>query len=234
MDKLLPNVSHKLHIQIKKYKVFMNIDHILKAPFFHGMKEQEVLPLLLSKRNGRRNYKPNSFIVMQGDECRSMYLLTEGQVRTQMVNEEGKQITIELLEAPLMLAPGFVFGQNNRFPVNVETTKDCELILIDKELFLEFLHQYPIAMLNFIKLLSNRSQLLSARVNQFALQSLKSRLVNYIRLHPHIDSQQNVAQILGVARPSLARAISELSEEGTIISKGKEYQIINHTQNETL
>ena len=203
----------------------MNIDYILKAPFFMGMKEEEVLPLLLSTQNGRRNYKPGSFVAYQGDECRSLYLLSEGQVRTQMVNEEGKQLTIEVLDAPLLLAPAFAFGSNNRFPVNVETTKESEIILINKSLFLDFLHQYPVAMLNFIRLVSNRSQLLSARLNQFALQSLKSRLMNYINLHPHIASQQQVAQILGVARPSLARAISELIEEGSIEVEGKEYRL---------
>jgi CRP-like cAMP-binding protein len=202
----------------------MNIDNILKAPFFNGMTEEEVLPFLLSPRNGRRHYSPKSFIALQGDECRSMYLLTEGQVRTQMVNEEGKQLTIEILNAPLMLAPAFVFGKENRFPVNVEAIKGCEVILINKQVFLDFLHQYPMAMLNFIRLISNRSQLLSARLNQFALQSLKSRLMNYIRMHHRIDSQQQVAQILGVARPSLARAISELIAEGSIEVDGKIYK----------
>lgn|SRR5574344_138506 len=199
----------------------MNIDYILKAPFFSGMTEEEVLPFLLSPSNGRRHYPPESFIALQGDECRSMYLLTEGQVRTQMVNDEGKQLTIEVLEAPLMLAPAFVFGNDNRFPVNVEAIKECEVILINKQAFLDFLHQYPVAMLNFIKLISRRSQLLSARLNQFALQSLKSRLMNYIRMHHRIESQQQVAQILGVARPSLARAISELVSEGSIEMDGK-------------
>lgn len=203
----------------------MNIDYILKAPFFNGMKEEEVLPFLLSPLNGRRTYKSDSFVALQGDECRSMYFLAEGQVLTQMVNEEGKQITIEVLDAPLMLAPGFVFGKDRRFPVNVKTTKDSEVILVNKEVFLDFLHHYPVAMLNFIRLLSNRSQLLSARLNQFALQGLKSRFLNYISLHPQIGSQQQVAQILGVARPSLARAISELIDEGSLAVEGKTYRI---------
>ena len=204
----------------------MNIDHILKAPFFKDMTEEEVLPFLLSSRNGRRHYKPESFIAFQGDECRSMYLLAEGQVRTQMVNEEGKQLTIEVLDAPLILAPAFVFGSDNKFPVNVETIKDSEVILINRDVFLDFLHQYPIAIENFIRLISNRSQLLTRRLNQFALQNLKSRLINYLRVHPHIASQQQVAQILGVARPSLARAISELLTEGSIEADGKDYKVI--------
>lgn len=205
----------------------MNIDIILKAPLFSGMTEEDVLPFLLSQRNSRRKYPPNSFIALQDDLCRSFFLLTEGCVRTQMVNEEGKQLTIETMEAPLMLAPAFVFGSNNRFPVNIEAIKECEVILINKELFLDFLHQYPTAMLNYIRLLSNRSQLLSARLNLIALQSLKERLLNYIKTKKHISSQNEVAQVLGVARPSLARAISELIAEGYIVVDGKDYKVLN-------
>lgn len=204
----------------------MNIDYILQAPFFKGMTEREVLPLLLSPRNGRRKYSPGSFIAFQGDECRSMYLLTEGQVLTQMVNEEGKQITIEVLDAPLLLSPAFVFAKNNNFPVNVEVLTNSEVILINKEVFLDFLHEYPDAMLNFIMVISNRSQLLSDRLNQFALQNLKLRLLNYIKAHKNIGSQQQVSLILGVARPSLARAISELIAEGSIVAEDKGYKII--------
>ena len=76
--------------------------------------------------------------------------------------------------------------------------------------------------------ISNRSQLLSDRLNQFALQNLKFRLLNYIKVHRYIVSQQQVSQILGVARPSLARAISELIAEGNIVADGKNYRMIKY------
>ena len=197
----------------------------MKAPFFKGLDEDKVLLFLLSSQNARRIYPLNSFIAMQGDLCRSLYLLSEGKVRTGMVNEDGKQLIIDTLSAPLLLAPAFVFSVENRFPVNVEVVEESEVFLINKELLLDFLHQNPGAMLNFIKLLSNRSSLLSQRLNQFALQDLKSRLLDYIRVHRYIKSQQEVAQILGVARPSLARVLSELEEEKKIIINGKEIHI---------
>lgn len=51
-------------------------------------------------------------------------------------------------------------------------------------------------------------------------------MMNYIMLHNHIDSQQQVAQILGVARPSLNRAISELIAEGNIEVDGKNIKFL--------
>ena len=84
------------------------------------------------------------------------------------------------------------------------------------------MHQYPVVIQNFLKMITDRSLFLSKKLNEFALQSLKSRLLNYVKMHGSIGSQQEVAHILGVARPSLARAISELSNEGCIQIEGKE------------
>ena len=46
--------------------------------------------------------------------------------------------------------------------------------------------------------------------------NLKTRLLKYLETHSAIHNQQEVAQKLGVTRPSLARALSELVNEGKI------------------
>lgn len=154
-----------------------------------------------------------------------LYSLCNGSVRTQMVSAEGKQLTIETLKAPQLLAPAFVFASENRFPVNIEAKEKCEILVINKNIFLEFLHQHPAVMRNFLQLVSDRTLFLSKKLNAFALQSLKSRILNYLRMHGTILNQQEVAQILGVARPSLARALSELASEGCIRMEEKEMRI---------
>ena len=162
---------------------------------------------------------------MQGEAYRSLFILCCGSVRTQMVSAEGKQLTIETLKAPQLLAPAFVFASENRFPVNIEAKEKCEILIINKNVFLEFLHRHPTVMRNFLQLVSDRTLFLSKKLNAFALQSLKSRILNYLRMHGTILNQQEVAQILGVARPSLARALSELASEGCIRIEEKEMRI---------
>jgi CRP-like cAMP-binding protein len=173
----------------------------------------------------RRQYKPADFIAIQGEAYRSLFILCSGSVRTQMVSAEGKQLTIETLKAPQLLAPAFVFASENRFPVNIEAKEKCEILIINKNVFLEFLHRHPTVMRNFLQLVSDRTLFLSKKLNAFALQSLKSRILNYLRMHGTILNQQEVAQILGVARPSLARALSELASEGCIRIEEKEMRI---------
>ena len=180
----------------------MEIHTLLKMPPFQGITEEELLSLILAPEHARRQCKPADFIAMQ-----------------------GKQLTIETLKAPQLLAPAFVFASENRFPVNIEAKEKCEILIINKNVFLEFLHRHPTVMRNFLQLVSDRTLFLSKKLNAFALQSLKSRILNYLRMHGTILNQQEVAQILGVARPSLARALSELASEGCIRIEKKEMRI---------
>lgn len=70
---------------------------------------------------------------------------------------------------------------------------------------------------------------LSRRLNEFALQSLSSRIVSYIERYGAIENLQETAFILGVARPSLSRAIAQLVAQGTLVKSGSSYDLdVNH------
>lgn len=203
----------------------MEIHTLQNMAPFQGITEEELLRFILTPEHVCRQYKPSDFVATQGEIYRFLFILCSGSVRTQMVNAEGKQLTIETLKAPQLLAPAFIFSSESRFPVNIEAKEKCEILVINKTDFLEFLHQYPKVMQDFLQLVSDRALFLSKKLNAFALQSLKSRLLNYLRMHGTILNQQEVAQILGVARPSLARALAELINENCIQAEGKDIKI---------
>ncbi len=189
---------------------------------FEGCEKEALHQLLREAPNSLRIYKEGEYIARQGDACRSLFILMKGNVKTQMENAEGKQLTIDWIKAPDILAPAFIYASENRFPVNVEATELCEVLVMDRTRFEAFMHAQPAVMRNFIAIISDRSLFLSRKLNEFALQSLKSRLLNYLQMHGGIHNQQEVAFILGVARPSLARALSELIAEGKITMTGKQ------------
>ncbi|MFA6872765.1 MAG: Crp/Fnr family transcriptional regulator [Bacteroidaceae bacterium] len=194
----------------------MEIEELLNTPLFKDVKEETLRNFLATTPNALRSYRSNQFIALQGNPCQSLFILCKGTVRTHMTNAEGKQLTIETIEAPRALAPAFIFATENRFPVNIETLTLCEVLVINKSNFLELMHEESSIMQNFLRIISDRSIFLSKKVNSFALQNLKERLLNYLHIHGDIKNQQEVANILGVARPSLARALSELANEGLL------------------
>ena len=205
----------------------MHTEVLNRMSLFEGCDPEALSQLLREAPNSLRTYKEGEFIARQGDVCRSLFILIKGHVRTQMENAEGKQLTIDWIKAPDILAPAFIYASENRFPVNVEATELCEVLVMDRKRFENFMHAQPAVMRNFIAIISDRSLFLSRKLNEFALQSLKSRLLNYLKMHGGIHNQQEVAFILGVARPSLARALSELIAEGKVTMSGK--QVILHS-----
>lgn len=200
----------------------MHTEVLTQMSLFEGCEKEALHQLLREAPNSLRIYKEGEYIARQGDACRSLFILMKGNVKTQMENAEGKQLTIDWIKAPDILAPAFIYASENRFPVNVEATELCEVLVMDRARFEAFMHAQPAVMRNFIAIISDRSLFLSRKLNEFALQSLKSRLLNYVQMHGGIHNQQEVAFILGVARPSLARALSELIAEGKITMTGKQ------------
>ena len=199
----------------------MEITDILKLSIFKGITEQDLVNILAQSNVKMRRYSKGDFIAFQGDTCKSLYLLHKGYVHATMENEEGKQLTVDKIEAPEVLAPAFLFATENRFPVNIEVIKDAKVLFIERQHVLSFLQQSPLILHNFLELISNRGAFLSHKLNEFALQGLKERILGYLQKNRVIDNQQQVSMRMGVARPSLARALAELLQEGKIKKEGK-------------
>lgn len=194
----------------------MDVKRLMGTPVFLHLSEEKIQTFIDSTPHTLRSYAVHDFIALQDSPCRSIYLLCNGEVRTAMSGPDGKQVTIEDLKSPVLLAPAFVFSTLGRFPVNVVAITPCEVLLINKENFVELMRQEPIVMQNFLRIISDRSYKLSCKINSFALHGLKSRVAAYLCDNGGINNQQEVSERLGVARPSLSRVLAELAEEGCI------------------
>ena len=206
----------------------MDYKKLAEAPVFRGLSERFLVNFIGRIRIALREFGIGDFIVFQGTVCQSLYLLYSGRVRTNMVNEEGKQVTIEEIEAPRLLAPAFIFATDNRFPVNITTLTNCEELVLNRTDFVDLMHREKIVMQNFLRIISDRSIFLSRKLNAFALQDLKTRLLAYLREHENPRSRQEIADILGVARPSLARVLSELADEGYLRIEKRKITVVRH------
>ena len=197
-----------------------------QIPLFEGVSQYAIDSLMNDPRNAGRTYREGDYVVRQGTLCRSLYILTKGTLHATMTNEEAKEVTIERLEAPEVLAPAFIYGDENRFPVNLTAQTDCKVCIINKDSFLRFMHENPTVMQKFIIQISNRCVFLSRKLNEFALQNLRNRVVNYLNRHGSITNQQKVASVLGVARPSLARMLAEMIKDGTVEKDGNVVRLV--------
>jgi CRP-like cAMP-binding protein len=213
----------------------MDYSLLQKAPLFKNLPVEEIEKLFSEIPFRTKKYRSGTMIAQSGEIVSSLMIVMKGSVKGEMVDFSGKVIKIEDVVAPGAPAAAFLFGRNNRFPVNVVSISDTEIISIDRIEFLRLLMKNDKILVNYLDMISNRSQFLSEKIRFLSFRTIKSKLAQYIlrlaggtRKKVRLDRTQNdLADFFGVARPSVARALSEMEDEGIIIASGKEIEIVD-------
>ena len=197
------------------------MEELKRFPLFGACTNEELQELLQSPHR-REEYQAGDLVVSAGDPCRSLMLLTEGTVETRMCGDNGREVVIEQMNAPKILAPAFLFAEDNTLPVDAYMHTDGVVWYINQKAFFQFMTIHPHVLRAFLQTLSARSRFLSSKVKGFAVKGLRDRVLDHIRQHGAITSVAKTAEVLGVARPSLSRVISELLDEGLLSRDGND------------
>jgi len=213
----------------------MDFIKLSQAPLFKGLNRDEIQRLIESVPHRVRKFRSGTIIAQSGDLVSSLILVVNGIVKGEMVNFEGRVIKIEDIPAPGALAAAFIFGSRNRFPVNVIALSDGELLMIEKADFLDLMMKDNIVLANFLDMISNRSQFLSEKIKFLNFKTIRGKLAHFLLQKAGKEetsvslgmTQNDIADFFGVARPSVARALGEMEEDGLIEAKGKNIIIID-------
>lgn len=199
------------------------------CPVFQGV-DPGVLKLLLSDLHVQiRQYRTDDLIASQGDRVERMMILLTGSVRGEMTDHAGHLVKIEDIEAPRPIAGAFLFGKENIYPVHVLANTEVRLLTLSRTDFLELLRKSPEILTNYLNLLSGRSQFLAKKIQLLSLKSIRAKIAHYLLELRRDDasviripeSQQSIADLFGVARPSVARAFKQLEDEGILVLKNR-------------
>lgn len=206
-----------------------------KCPLFKGVTPDELNELLSDLPYQVKKYSKGQLIAQSGDKCNSLMIMLKGSVKGEMLDFSGKSIKIEDIEPPKPLATAFIFGQNNACPVNIVANNDVEIFNLPKESMILLLQKSVPFLNNFMNTISNRAQFLSDKIRFLSFQTIRGKLAHYLlQLAGPVDgeiilpkSQEELANLFGVTRPSLGRTLRELHHEGFIEAKGKSVKILN-------
>ena len=196
---------------------------IFGMPLFRGCNTDIAGAVLDASPARYAEYGKGDIIALQGYPCGAVYLLGEGSAYARMISEEGKELTLDTLSAPETLASAFVFSSDRIFPVTIIASSDCSIWTVGRHALTRLLEEDKVILGNYLRIVSDHSMFLSRRLNEFALQTLSSRITGYIERNGPIENLQEAAFILGVARPSLSRAIAQLTSQGILEKRGNSY-----------
>lgn len=210
-------------------------DILEKCPLFGGVNKTELEKYFAGLHFQTKVYDKEQIIAQSGDVLNSLFIVLRGSVRGEMMDFSGHTIKIEDIEAPRPLAVAFIFGKDNHFPVNIIANETTTLLVIPRESVISLMQTNRYFLRNFMNVISSRAQFLSDRLRFLSFQTIKGKLAHYI-----LDlakegggvielplSQEKLAELFGVTRPSLGRALRDLHNKKIIDAKGRVVSIMN-------
>ncbi len=202
---------------------------------FRGNNVKDVEKLLGKIRYGVKTYKKGDTIVMRDDPCMELRIVLSGSVRGEMLDFSGKIVKIEDIEAPRPLAVAFLFGKNATYPVDIIANEDCKILSIPKQDVIQLMSINEVFLTNFLNNVSNRAQFLSRKLFFLSFKTIREKIANYLKELSMVQgevitlsvTQEALANMFGVTRPSLARTLGELVSEGIIKVDRKKIEILD-------
>lgn len=225
----------KMYQMLQPGKLMIDFEVVSRSPVFSGIPASRLSELMEGVHFQIRKFDKNDLVVQAGEECNKLFIVLKGSVKGEMTDYTGKTIKIEDIEAPRPLAAAFLFGKNNYFPVTVIANEKVELLSIAKLEFLKLLQQDSRILTNYLNSISSRTQFLSQRIKFLSFRTIRQKIAHYL-LDLAGDrlaivelplSQAQLAEFFGVTRPSLARALGELDQEGLIEVQRRTVRILD-------
>jgi len=212
----------------------MDYSYLLKAPVFRGMDIAEIMSVISSTPYVIKRYRTGTMIFQSGEPVNSFVMVISGSVKGEMTDYSGRVLKIEEVREPGSVGAAFLFSSRSVFPVNVVAVTDAELLTIKKSDFLKFLKSDDRILQNFLGMISNNSLFLTEKIKFLNFKTIKGKLAQYFLQisGPGVSATQlpmtqtDMADYFGVARPSLARVVSELESEGLVEIRGRYLRIL--------
>lgn len=213
----------------------MNYQLLAQCPLFRGIPEHENKRLLQQIHFQIRSFQKDDVVTDAGEEVKCLLIVIAGSVRGEMIDYSWKTVKIEDIEAPKPLAAAFLFGKENKYPVTVSANNNVKILSVPVAEFLKLLQLNAQLLKNYLFSISTRAQFLTQKLHFLSFKTIKEKVAHFLlqtagdQFHSFElkNTQQQLADLFGVTRPSLARVFGEMQKNGLIKIEKKTVTLLN-------
>lgn len=215
----------------------MKISNLKQIPLFMKVDENIIAEIIEEREIYESQYKKNTTVHSQGEECTMLDVVLSGSLVAYALAPNGSESIMFEFKDRSIIAGNLLFGDNNRYPLNIYSMTDCCLLHLKKSAVCKLLKDYNFVM-QYIQSLSQNSQGMNRKIVMFSQKSLRKNIIDYLTalsIKQQTDTvtlpltKKQLADYFGVQRPSLFRALKELKDEGLIKVNNKKITICRET-----
>jgi CRP-like cAMP-binding protein len=201
------------------------INELLQCSLFQGLTTVQVSEMLKNKPYHTQDYSRGETIAFEGDPCTVIGVVVSGKVFVTQMLVTGSTVVIDTLCPGNTFGEVIIFSRQRFYPATIVAAETAKIIFFSQENILKLFNSSDPFLKNFVSLLSNKILMLNKKVKTLSQHSVRQKVIFYLldtrtqqkhnRLHFH-ESRQEMADLLGIPRPSLSRELCKLRDEGLI------------------
>ncbi|MDA3949002.1 MAG: Crp/Fnr family transcriptional regulator [Spirochaeta sp.] len=222
-------------------------NHALSAiPLFEQLSDRELTGVAEHLFETIRTAEAEHEIVSRGTPMTALLILLDGNAHAEIITGDGHAMIVENFHGPDVIATAMLFAPNPHFPVTVVADSACAYAWLGRETLLTMSQQNRSVLEALLGDAGRRTAFLAARLRLTQFASLRQRIAVFISEEKirtdrngvdyiHVShSRQELADMFGVARPSLSRELGKMADEGMIWVSGATVQVLDRNAIEAL
>lgn len=215
------------------------IDILKKVPIFSEISSKDLEKIVAVTHH--RKYRKDNMILIEEEAGQTMFILMSGQVKISRISEDGREVILAVMGAGEFFGELSLLDGQSR-SANVTVIKDAEMLLINRDDFLNLLNEFPRIAIQLLRELASRMRKSDSQIKSLSLKNATGKVTGTIhRLaedigirtgnHVHIENlptQQDLANMAGTSRETISRVLQKLANEKYITRDGSKLIITDY------
>lgn len=214
-------------------------DFLLYVPIFSDLDKETIEKI--SDVGARRTYEKENVILMEEDAGSALFVIVSGKVKVARTSNDGREVILTILgESDFFGEMAILDGMTRSATV---TAIECsELFIIQRNQFLELLHQHPEISIALLQELTKRLRSADMKIKSLSLKDAEGKVATVIlQLADDIGMirqgiveieklplQQDLANMAGTSRETISRTLHSFAKKGLIELEGSKLRILNY------
>jgi CRP-like cAMP-binding protein len=213
-----------------------DVARLAACMIFKGLDPRDLERSLTGLPHSTRSFESGTVVLLAGCRYAALHVLLEGKAFAEMTSDEGKVVTVESFEAGEALASGILFTPGQVLPVSVETKTPCRFAILPRETLLSLCMQHRSVLEAVLGETGARINSLTEKLKAAQFAGLREKLADWLLRRMELSGSQvirleatreRMAELFGVARPSLSRELGFLQRAGIVHLEGRTIRILD-------
>ncbi|MGB9975581.1 Crp/Fnr family transcriptional regulator [Thermovenabulum sp.] len=212
------------------------VSSLTLCPLFKGMSIKDIEDILNSVNYKIKPFNKGQLIAVEGDDCLNIGIILDGSVEIKKFYASGRSITVASLKKGNIFGEVIIFSDIRKYPSTITAFTETKIMFISIDDVIKLCNGNKKFLFNFISLLSNRILMLNEKITIISQKSIRQK-ISLLLLEEYKKnkslilelplSRKDLAEYIGIPRPSLSREMIKLKNEGIIDFKKNTIKILN-------